>query len=131
MADFLGIRKKCPIMWRPCGQKVYKTKNIWSIVMILVNYLDNIITIIIPQTLVSNKQGRPWPPHFLCKFLDIPSIGTPLSDHFRITNIVLERNPIFNPRNMTKIQITIHSSRSRLLFTGCFKSLGTFSNTTN
>ena len=34
--------------------KVYKTNNICSIVMILVNYLDNIITIIIQkfQTLV-------------------------------------------------------------------------------
>ena len=37
------------------GQKVYKTNNICSIVMILVNYLDNIITIIIQkfQTLVT------------------------------------------------------------------------------
>ena len=50
------LRKKYPQKRRPGGQKINKTKNICSIVMILVNYLDNIITITIPKfkTLVTS-----------------------------------------------------------------------------
>ena len=57
---FSGDLNKMSKKWRQDGQKVYKTKNICSIFMILVNYLDNIITIIIPkfQTLVTSITGK-------------------------------------------------------------------------
>ena len=50
------IDQKVEAQW----SKVYKTKNICSIVMILINYLDNIITIIISkyQTLVTSITGK-------------------------------------------------------------------------
>ena len=54
----MGNSQKC-IYGRFSGdpeKMPHKVEALWSkIVMILVNYLDNIITIIIPQTLVSNK----------------------------------------------------------------------------
>ena len=60
MANFIGVRKKCPKNRRPGGQKNYKTKNICSIVMILVNYLDNIRAIIFHefQALVTSMTGK-------------------------------------------------------------------------
>ena len=60
MADFVGPREKWPKKRRPRGQKIYKRNNICSIVLIVVNYLDNNITIIFLkfQALVTSITGK-------------------------------------------------------------------------
>ena len=60
MADVMGLRKNYPQERRPGGQKINKTKNICSIVIIIVQYLDSIITIIFSkfQTLVTSITGK-------------------------------------------------------------------------
>ena len=60
MVDIMELRKKYPQKRRPGVKKVNKTNKICSIVTVLVNYLDNIITIIFQkfQTLVTSINGK-------------------------------------------------------------------------
>ena len=46
VANFVGARKKWPKKRRLGGQRIYKEKNIYSIVLIIEKYLDINITII-------------------------------------------------------------------------------------
>ena len=60
MADVMGLRKNYLKKRWPGGQKVNKTKNICSIVIVVVQHLDNIVTMIFPkfQTLVTSFTGK-------------------------------------------------------------------------
>ena len=57
---FHGTSEKNTLKGGDRGQKINETKNIYSIVLILCNYLDNIITIIIPksESLVISITGK-------------------------------------------------------------------------